>query len=169
MLPDFLLQRKFRHFDDTIDRDSETITGWSEATEVDTYDEANLVCSDLTLSDNYHSPCIDLDMPCILVDSRSSGHSHLYINQTMTKSDYFKLLKTMMEVGLVQKGFYEASVERGYTACRKPTHMGMLRSSYKAFEPSFIVEPNTDRIFRLEEPPSLSETFPVIALTEEDE
>lgn len=96
--------------------------------------EPNVVTS---LSDNYPGPCpfdgnepfdwssphypvIDLDFDCELVPSSTPGHYHLYLNTPVAEQKYFAMLKAMVDAGVVEEGFYSASVERGYTTCRLP-------------------------------------------------
>lgn len=67
-----------------------------------------------------HMPVIDLDHPCALVPSSTKGHFHLYLDKLMSANDLMKLLKVMSEVGLVEEGYYKASLERGYTSVRLP-------------------------------------------------
>lgn len=68
----------------------------------------------------YHLPVIDLDIDAHLEPSSTPGHHHLYLEKPMSKDDYLKLLKVMAEVGLVEWGYYEATVKRGYSTVRLP-------------------------------------------------
>lgn len=67
-----------------------------------------------------HKPVIDLDFPCALVPSSTEGHFHLYLDKVLKADDLMKLLKVMSEVGLVEEGYYKASLARGYTSVRLP-------------------------------------------------
>jgi hypothetical protein len=84
--------------------------------EVDSENEANLIAS-LTVNDT-HAPVIDLDLPVRLLPSKTPGHFHLYLDVEMPKEDYFKLLQVMSEVGLVEEGYYKASVSQGSSYVR---------------------------------------------------
>lgn len=67
-----------------------------------------------------HRPVIDIDHRAVVVESSTGGHSHLYIDLMMPWGDYLKLLDVMVEVGLVEPGYVNASRARGYTAVRLP-------------------------------------------------
>ena len=84
--------------------------GNTNIVEVDSENEANLISS-LTVNDT-HAPVIDLDLPARLLPSKTPGHFHLYLDVEMPHDDYFKLLKVMSEVGLVEEGYYQASVNQ---------------------------------------------------------
>lgn len=71
-------------------------------------------------NDAPHAPVIDIDLPCHWEPSTAPGHGHLYINKAMPWSDVVKLLDVMVEIGVVQAGFRDASIRRRYTACRTP-------------------------------------------------
>lgn len=67
-----------------------------------------------------HLPVIDLDMPCVLLDSSTPGHHHLYIDKEVDEDKYFKLLDALVDAGLVQKGFAWSARKNGQTYVRKP-------------------------------------------------
>jgi hypothetical protein len=86
-------------------------------------EEANVITSMMdipALDEPMHRPVIDIDHKVTVVESSTAGHSHLYIDVMMPWSDYLKLLDVMVEVGLVQPGYVNASRARGYTAVRLP-------------------------------------------------
>lgn len=70
--------------------------------------------------DILHAPVIDIDLPCHYVPSTTPGHGHLYINKAMRWQDVRKLLDVLVEVGIVERGYRDASAVRGYTAVRTP-------------------------------------------------
>lgn len=70
--------------------------------------------------DGTHKPAIDLDVDCKLVPSRTPGHWHLYIDKEMSWESYKSLLRVMANVGIIEKGYYEASVKEGCSALRIP-------------------------------------------------
>lgn len=72
------------------------------------------------LKSGNHAPAIDIDVPAEFIPSSTEGHGHLKFDVEMTWEDYQKLLLVMVEVGIVEKGFYEASVRRGSTFLRLP-------------------------------------------------
>lgn len=97
---------------------------------VATPDETNLVCSDVAnsavgavrLTQAMHKPVIDIDLPCSLVES-SPGRFHLYIEKEVTSDDYWVLLHALVKAGIVEQGYYESSVRKGYSAVRHPDHL----------------------------------------------
>lgn len=70
--------------------------------------------------EGWHAPVIDLDLPCHYEPSTTPGHGHLYVNRVMPWADVVKLLDVMTEVGIVQQGFRDAAIKRGYAAVRTP-------------------------------------------------
>jgi len=89
-------------------------------------DEANIITSvverQLPLPKNLvrHAPVIDLDIPCILLDSSTPGHHHLIIDKEISWSAYLKVLGALADAGLVEDGYRDASEKRGYSAIRLP-------------------------------------------------
>lgn len=79
---------------------------------------ATLVSS--KLPDGNHMPVIDLDLPCMLVPSSTSGHFHLYINQEMSWGQFLNMLQMMTDAGVVQPGFNRFTRERGQAFVRYP-------------------------------------------------
>lgn len=80
--------------------------------------DPNLVSS---LTENgMHAPAIDIDLPMHAVPSSTLGHFHLYFDKEMPWKDYEKLLKVMVEVGLVEKGFFEQAKKFQQTYLRLP-------------------------------------------------
>lgn len=80
--------------------------------------DANLISS--LCDDGQHAPAIDIDLPVHVVPSSTQGHYHLYFDKKMPWADYVKLLKVMTEVGLVEKGYYDASVKFKQSYLRLP-------------------------------------------------
>lgn len=121
MIPDFVKNRLFAWFDDNGEVDSSVNKGWSENFPREKYEDANLILS--TTPNGKHKPCIDLDLDCALVPSKTPGHYHLYINHDVQWEDYLNLLSAMNRCGIVQQGFLEAARYRKYTACRVPKNI----------------------------------------------
>lgn len=67
-----------------------------------------------------HKPVLDIDLPVKVVESSTPGHHHLYIDKEMTWEDYELLLKVLTLVGIIEPGYYEASVKRKHTSVRLP-------------------------------------------------
>lgn len=77
---------------------------------------ANLISS-LTTS-GMHAPVLDIDFEARLVPSRTEGHYHLYLDKEMPWWKYRFLLWALKVVGIIEPGYYGASVERRMTFCR---------------------------------------------------
>ena len=67
-----------------------------------------------------HTPMLDLDVPASQIPSSTPGHSHLYIDVPMPWRKYKRLLRAFYKAGLIEKGYYQASVRRRHTALRMP-------------------------------------------------
>lgn len=79
---------------------------------------AELVCSDV--GEGMHLPVIDLDLPASLVPSATPGHHHLYLDTPVTWEQYRAILKALAEAGIVQWGYHDSTVERGFGSVRHP-------------------------------------------------
>lgn len=80
--------------------------------------ESNVVTS--MLGGEWHAPVLDLDIPHALVPSSTPGHSHLYLDVPMTWKQYKLLLGALRDVGIIQEGYYQASLARGHSDVRLP-------------------------------------------------
>lgn len=90
---------------------------------VDEWEKANAVSSEIVtwpLHKGEHAVLLDLDHRCWLFDSSSPGHYHLYIDVSISWRRYKKLLKALMRAGIIEKGYYKASISRGATFLRTP-------------------------------------------------
>ncbi len=93
---------------------------------VDESKEANLIGSIVQgsglpgSSTALHLPCIDIDLPCKLVESRTPGHFHLYIDKLLTWPEYAELLGVLSDLGIVEKSYASVSRSRGQTFVRPP-------------------------------------------------
>jgi hypothetical protein len=83
---------------------------------------ANLVTSLVAnrTTGRWHAPVLDLDLPATLVPSTTEGHFHLYIDREVPESSYFRLLDTLADCGIIEKGYASASKRRGFSAVRVP-------------------------------------------------
>lgn len=88
--------------------------------DVDCIDEANLATSRMEGEEDMHKPVIDIDLPVKLIPSTTWGHFHLFIDKEMSWEDYQILLRALAVVGIVEPGYVNASIERGYSAVRLP-------------------------------------------------
>ena len=84
-----------------------------------TADDAEVVSS-LDLETYLHRPVLDIDIPAALIPSSTPGHSHLYIDKPMTRTQYENLLWALVEAGIIEGGYANASSARGYTSVRLP-------------------------------------------------
>jgi len=80
---------------------------------------ATLVSSEISGS-TLHAPAIDLDVPAYLIPSSTPGHSHLYLDTPMPWWKYRLLLRVLTFVGILEPGYYKASVRRRATHLRRP-------------------------------------------------
>lgn len=80
--------------------------------------DSDVVSSEI--GDGMHAPAIDIDVPIRAVPSTSEDHWHLYIQKPMTWRAYKRLLRALVEAGIVEEGYYKASVARGGTHLRLP-------------------------------------------------
>lgn len=68
-----------------------------------------------------HSPVLDIDFAARLVPSSTEGHFHLYLDGlTLGWPEYKKLLKALADAGVIESGYYDASVRRQMTCVRPP-------------------------------------------------
>lgn len=86
----------------------------------DQWEKTTLVTSAHADNSGKHWPVIDIDMPCYLIPSSTPGHGHLVIEHDMEWDAYLKLLDALVEAGIVQPGYRDASKSRKYSAIRRP-------------------------------------------------
>jgi hypothetical protein len=67
-----------------------------------------------------HRPVLDIDLPAQLVPSSTPGHFHLYLDVEVPHGAYMALLEALAAAGIIERGYCNASRERGYTAVRLP-------------------------------------------------
>lgn len=72
--------------------------------------DANLLSSEI--GDGLHAPLVDLDFPCRLWPSRTPGHYHLFIDKPMPWWKYRLILWSLKVAGVIEPGYYRASVAR---------------------------------------------------------
>lgn len=82
---------------------------------------ANVVSSKIAGLQDAHTLAIDVDLPARLLPSSTPGHFHLYIDEpAMSWRQYKRVLKALMRAGIIEKGYYKASVRRRATHLRLP-------------------------------------------------
>jgi hypothetical protein len=74
----------------------------------------------IELAFDYHRPLLDLDMRCLLIESTTPGHYHLYIDKVLTWEQYKEVLEVFGRVGILQRGFVDAAMRRKRTQLRTP-------------------------------------------------
>ncbi|MGZ4518789.1 MAG: hypothetical protein ACXVGB_00025 [Mycobacteriaceae bacterium] len=84
-----------------------------------TEEHATVITSLSAAPDFYHLPTLDIDLPCELRES-SPGKYHLYIDKPMPWSQYRMLLDVLAQVGIIEQGYADASIEKRGSALRKP-------------------------------------------------
>lgn len=67
-----------------------------------------------------HRPVLDLDFPAQLIPSSTPGHFHLLLDKPMAWVTYRYLLIALRDAGLLERGYADAALARGYTAVRLP-------------------------------------------------
>lgn len=82
--------------------------------------EVNLVTSHVYGEAGQHAVCLDIDLPCELVPSRTPGHFHLYIEKAMPWHKYEALLRALAIAGIIEEGYAGASIAKGATCLRLP-------------------------------------------------
>lgn len=84
-------------------------------------EETELVCS-IDRWGTSHAVLLDIDYPAYLKPSSTPGHFHLYLDVPggIPHNDYMTLLSILGRYGVVEEGYAEASIQRGYSALRPP-------------------------------------------------
>lgn len=125
LLAEYRTQYPFKNYDDSkISKYEEYLEEHYEQMGQDVpekdYEKAHLVSSSVKNDEDMHLPVLDIDYSAHLEPSSTEGHYHLYLNKKITWEQYQKLLNIMSECGLLESGFVEASINRGYSSVRKP-------------------------------------------------
>ena len=65
---------------------------------------------------------LDIDIPSALIDSSTRGHKHLYVElpEEIPTKKLEDFLRAAALIGLVDVGYAEASISRGFTSLRLP-------------------------------------------------
>lgn len=56
---------------------------------------------------NTHKPTLDIDLPCRLEPSATEGKFHLFIDKELSEEQYERLLRILVEVGIVEQGIID--------------------------------------------------------------
>ena len=90
----------------------------------DIYSDAQVVSSEITndifMDGNSHYIALDIDMPVIAIPSTNRHHTHLYIPRAVPWEKYEKFIEACVEIGIVERGYLEASKKRKATFLRLP-------------------------------------------------
>lgn len=92
----------------------------NEAVPVDNLDEAQVVTSQFNNPLGLHRPILDIDFPAKLIESSTPGHYHLYLDKKLTWEQYERLINVLADVGIIEDGYRNASLDRGFTSVRLP-------------------------------------------------
>ena len=68
----------------------------------------------------FHTVAIDVDVPVRVLKSSTHDHYHLLIDVPMPWWKYRRLLRALMEAGIIERGYYSASLRREGTFLRLP-------------------------------------------------
>lgn len=72
------------------------------------------------LGKGIHKLVLDVDMDVKVFPSSTPGHHHLFIDHEMSTEDFEKVVRVLAEVGIIEHGYANASLDRGFTAVRLP-------------------------------------------------
>jgi hypothetical protein len=78
------------------------------------------VVSSLGPDGKTHHPVLDIDVPAELIPSTTPGHSHLYLDVDMNWGQLQMLLAALHAAGIIERGYMDASIARGFTCVRLP-------------------------------------------------
>jgi hypothetical protein len=67
-----------------------------------------------------HRIVLDIDYDAALIPSSTLGHHHLILDVALPWDKYETLLKALAEAKVIQRGYADASITKGYTAIRPP-------------------------------------------------
>lgn len=83
-------------------------------------EDHNVVVSQSKEYPEMHFPVLDIDVEHVLVPSSTFGHSHLYFNVGCRWEDYVEFLQAAAKIGILEEGYVNSAIERGYTTARLP-------------------------------------------------
>lgn len=114
----------------TLDRKYYRVLKWSDGgsrkpgafpdrTQEEALERADVISS-LAPDGKTHRPVLDIDIPAELIASTTPGHSHLYLDIDLCWGRYMMLLAALHAAGIIERGYMDASVARGFTCVRLP-------------------------------------------------
>jgi hypothetical protein len=92
-----------------------------QVTEDDPF-KADFISSRLRDDVHHHAPALDIDIPARLVASKTPGHSHLYLDVSLSWRQYKRLLKALAKAGVIEWSWYRSAVRSGSTLLTVPVH-----------------------------------------------
>lgn len=94
----------------------------SDRVEVETLPEANNISSLDKETGGHKYLLLDIDLPAALLESSTKGHGHLYVELPEETNEYrlTDFLRAAARIGLIDVGYAEASIHRGFTSLRLP-------------------------------------------------
>lgn len=95
---------------------------WEKLTTEKPLEQANSVSSRIAgrSRNDRHKVVIDLDMDAALIATSTPGHHHLMIDCDLSWNEYSFLLTAFKMVGLIETGYWEASMARKASWIRAP-------------------------------------------------
>jgi hypothetical protein len=81
---------------------------------------AQVFSSEVDGGKKMHTVAIDVDHHVAVRESSTPGHHHLFIDVEMSWREYRRLLRVLAEVGIIERGYYQASLWRKATHVRLP-------------------------------------------------
>lgn len=94
--------------------------GWEAKCQDRTDDPTNAQWVSSKLVGGRHAPILDIDLAARLLPSRTSGHSHLYLDAPMSWRRYKQLLRALAQAGIVEQDWVKASIKGRRTVLRTP-------------------------------------------------
>jgi hypothetical protein len=85
-----------------------------------TLGEADLILSKRDDAGTWHKLLLDIDLPAWLIESSTPGHSHLIIDVDIENETWRKLMIALAEAGVIEEGYMQTSLLRGYASLRPP-------------------------------------------------
>ncbi|USC16993.1 hypothetical protein [Rhodococcus sp. 11-3] len=115
VIPWTRIANKMRKLSGYVPGDYEDANKYDEVADLE---DASLLTSEVR--PGVHVVAIDLDLPAALVPSTTPGHYHLYIDHELSWEQYELLLLRLADVGIVERGYVNASIDRKSTHVRTP-------------------------------------------------
>jgi hypothetical protein len=98
------------------------VTTVNESREKAPIEQSHVWSSEIASGPNQgmHVLALDVDESVRLVPSSTPGHWHLVIDKPVSWPRYIEVLGALADAGIVERGYFDASIARGHTALRLP-------------------------------------------------